>query len=130
MISVFKAWQNEEVIFIQGVKTATSNFLLIVYRTASLLYEVLGDRIERLSTYNLNPRKSPAYKNDTNNKYSNHSRFYFTSARIELLFNHELIRKVETLNKKLFEYSTSHNISEGGILLKYMRDFIEFGGAT
>ena len=104
--------------------------MLIVYRTASLLYKVLPDRIERLCTYSLNPRKSPAYKNDSNNKYSNNSRFYFTSARIELLFNEGLIQRVQMFNEKLKQYSNAHNISEGGILLKYMRDFIEYGGPT
>lgn len=34
------------------------------------------------------------------------------------------------LEEKLRQYSSAWNISEGAILLKYMRDFVEYGGST
>ena len=121
----FNAWQSEEVIFLKAMLTRLNTYLIVVYRTASLLYQVKGDRVERVCAYFLNSKKCPAHKHDVNNKYSNNSRFYFTSARIELLHDSETIEKVGKFNQKLNRLALAQKVSEGSILLKFMRDFLE-----
>ena len=76
----FRAWQDEEVIFLKGIKTNQNNYLLVVYRSAALVYQIHRERVERLCSYILNSRKTPNYKDG--NSFSSHLRFYFTSAKV------------------------------------------------
>jgi hypothetical protein len=89
------SWQNEEVIFIKGIKTLENSYVLIVYRTASILYRVLPESLEKVTTYIINSKKNPSYKADLNTKHQNNSRFYFTSARIKTLYNETAMEKYE-----------------------------------
>lgn len=63
------AWKEEEVIFIKGIKTYENTYVLIVYRTASILYRVRPNFLEEESIYIINSKKSPSYKADVNSKH-------------------------------------------------------------
>lgn len=65
----FNAWQSEEVIFLKAMLTRLNTYLIVVYRTACVLYQVKGDKVERVCAYVLNSKKCPAHKHDVNNKY-------------------------------------------------------------
>jgi hypothetical protein len=95
------SWQNEEVIYIQGVKTLENSYVMVVYRTASILYKVQKTKLQKISTYIINSKKTPSYKIDLNNKHQNNSRFYFTSANIRPLFDERTINKYDQFLEKL-----------------------------
>ena len=107
------------------MQTRLNTYLIVVYRTACMLYQVKGDRVENICAYLLNSKKCPAHKHDVNNKYQNNSRFYFTSARVELLHDTETIEKVDQFGQKLNRLAFYQRLSEGAILLKFMTDFLE-----
>jgi len=99
------------VIFIKGIKTYERSYVLIVYRTASILYRVDPDRLEEESIYITNSKKTPSYKADLNSKHQNNSRFYFTSARVELLFDESTIERFELFTQKLQLISSTQGLS-------------------
>ena len=81
VLHTFKAWKNEEVVFIKAYK----KYLLVVYRTVVELYQIQADNsIKTICNYLMNPKKSPSYKYKNQN-YQNDSRYYFTSARLEII---------------------------------------------
>lgn len=55
----------------------------------------------KVSTYILNSKKNPSYKIDLHNKHQNNSRFYFTSAKIKLLYDQRAIDKYDQFIDKL-----------------------------
>lgn len=98
-------------IFIKGIKTYERSYVLIVYRTASILYRVHPDRLVEESIYITNSKKTPSYKADLNSKHQNNSRFYFTSARVELLFDESTIERFELFTQKLQLISSTQGLS-------------------
>ena len=65
----FKAWQNEEVIFLRALKTIYHNYLLIVYRSSAILYSIKDGSAQKVSQYSLNSKKSQEFKGGQASKY-------------------------------------------------------------
>lgn len=80
-----------------GIKTDHANYLLVVTRTACVLYSVGSDQVKRLCSYLVNARKKPKKKKH-DNKYSYNVRYYFTSAKVQLL-NYTSINPSISTNK-------------------------------
>lgn len=76
-----KYFIDEQIIFLQGIKTDHANYLLVVTRTACILYLVQKECVKRLCSYLVNARKKPKKKKH-DNKYSYNVRYYFTSAKV------------------------------------------------
>ena len=80
----FLSYNDEQIIFLNGIRTEHANYLIIVTRTACLLYLVQKDQAKRVCSYLVNARKKPKKKKH-DNKYSYNVRYYFTSAKITAL---------------------------------------------
>lgn len=78
---------DEQIIFLNGIKTEHANYLIVVTRTACVLYLVQKEQVKRLCSYLVNARKKPKKKKH-DNKYSYNVRYYFTSAKITPLINY------------------------------------------
>ena len=66
--------------------TENGSYVLVVTRTACLLYLVLETCVKRLCSYIVNARKKPKKKKHEN-KFSYNVRYYFTSAKTQILYN-------------------------------------------
>ena len=64
------------------MQTDHANYLLVVTRTACVLYQILSDSAARMCSYIINARKKQSRRE---NKYSYKLRYYFTTARIQVL---------------------------------------------
>eukprot|EP00347_Sterkiella_histriomuscorum_P005755 403355392 len=77
----FISYNDEQIIFLNGIKTEHATYLIVVTRTACVLYLVQKEQVKRLCSYLVNARKKPKKKKH-DNKYSYNVRYYFTSAKI------------------------------------------------
>lgn len=80
----FVSYNDEQIIFLNGIKTDHANYLVVVTRTACLLYLVQKEAVKRVCSYIVNARKKPKKKKNEN-KYSYNVRYYFTSAKITVV---------------------------------------------
>lgn len=71
-------------ICLQGIKTDHAAYLVVVTRTACILYHILSDQQKRICSYIVNARKKPQRKKH-DNKYSHNVRYYFTSATVTVV---------------------------------------------
>lgn len=78
----------EQIIFLQGIRTEHASYLVVVTRTACILYLVLKDATKRVCSYIVNARRKPKKKKNEN-KYSYNVRYYFTTAKVTLVANTE-----------------------------------------
>jgi len=70
------------VICLKGLQTDYANYLVVVSRTACLLYLVLDAEAKRVCSYIVNARKQ---RKRGENKYSYNLRYYFTAAKVVVL---------------------------------------------
>jgi hypothetical protein len=75
---------DEQIIFLNGIKTDHANYLVVVTRTACILYLIQKESAKRVCSYLVNARKKPKKKKNEN-KYSYNVRYYFTCAKITLI---------------------------------------------
>ena len=69
-------------IFLKGLQTEHANYLIVVTRTACLLYLVLSTEAKRVCSYIVNARKQ---RTRGQNKYSYNLRYYFTTAKVLIM---------------------------------------------
>ena len=60
--------------------------MIVVTRTACILYLIQKESAKRVCSYIVNARKSPK-KEKHENKYSYNLRYYFTSAKVTIVEN-------------------------------------------
>ena len=71
----------QTVIYLTSIETELADYLVVVTRTACVLYLLQDDGVKRMTSYLINARKKP-YRQKHTNRYSYAVRFYFTSAKI------------------------------------------------
>lgn len=87
--SSFLAYNDEQIIFLQSVKTDHAVYLVVVTRTACILYLIGCGITKRVCSYIVNARKKPQNRKKYDNKYSYNVRYYFTSAKVTVLASDE-----------------------------------------